>query len=214
MKKINGIYSITHIASGKLYIGSAINIEKRWSEHKAELRFKYHDNPRLQNAWNKYGEEAFIFQLLEEVIDPINLIAREQFWMDKLQSYDRNKGYNIRKVAESNYGLNHTVETIEKIRQSNVGKHKDQIGEGNSFFGHTHSEESQKKMRKPKSESGKMAIKLARQKYSDSLKIKKNCLGCGIEFSMLPYEDKRFCKHPCWLKYQTANRLNLSKEER
>jgi len=26
-----------------------------------------HENPHLQNAWNKYGEENFIFEILEEV---------------------------------------------------------------------------------------------------------------------------------------------------
>jgi len=214
MEKISGIYTITHISNGKMYVGSAINIEKRWSEHRSELNHNKHDNPRLQNSWNKYGEYQFNFRLLEEVKDPSKLLEREQYWMDSLHSSDRNKGFNIRIKAESNFGLKHTLETIEKIKLGSIGKNRDKVGAKNPFFGHMHTEAAHKKMHKPKSDEGRKNIKIARQKYSDSLKIKKICLGCKEEFLMLPYEDKRFCNHPCWLKYQTANRLNLSREER
>ena len=54
---VSGIYSIVHIVSGKPYIGSALDSEKRWSEHKHDLIYNCHDNQRLQNAWNKYGSD-------------------------------------------------------------------------------------------------------------------------------------------------------------
>src|SRR5271157_5637035 len=125
MEKLSGIYSIVHIESGRPYVGSALDIYKRWSEHKSELTYNYHDNQRLQNFWNKYGEVAFEFKILELVADPSTLLVREQYWMDRLQSYDRDKGFNIRKVAESNFGLKHTDETKEKIRLGNLDSHPD-----------------------------------------------------------------------------------------
>ena len=42
-----------------------VNFGDRWDCHKAQLRGNYHDNPHLQNSWNKYGEENFKFEILE-----------------------------------------------------------------------------------------------------------------------------------------------------
>ena len=202
MEKISGIYSIVHIESGRPYVGSALDIYKRWSEHKSELTYNYHDNQRLQNFWNKYGEEAFEFKILELVSDPVFLLSREQYWMDKLESHNRDKGFNIRKVAESNFGLKHTEETKAKMSKSCNFTGQDHSGENNAFFGKEHSEETRQKMSKPKSEEGKANIKAARLAYSESIKIKKNCLGCGIEFSVIPCEkDQKFCNKKCSSKY-------------
>ena len=37
-----GIYKITNILNGKIYIGQSVDIEKRWSTHRAELKNNYH----------------------------------------------------------------------------------------------------------------------------------------------------------------------------
>jgi group I intron endonuclease len=200
MEKIDGVYAIIHILSGKLYVGSAIGIYKRWSEHRSELTYNYHDNPRLQNAWNKYGPDAFEFKILEIVTDPAMLLAKEQFWMDKLQSYDRTKGYNIRKKAESNFGLKHTSETRKKMSESGKGKHNNS-GENNPFFGKQHTEEVCKKMRKPKSEAGRLNILKAAKKRAQKAYLIKKCLGCGIEFKTRKCEDFDFCNRLCSIQY-------------
>jgi group I intron endonuclease len=201
MEKISGIYSIVHIESGRPYVGSALDIYKRWSEHKSELTYNYHDNQRLQHFWNKYGEAAFEFKILELVVDPSLLLNREQFWMDKLESYNRDKGFNIRKVAESNFGLKHTEETKERMSKSCSFNGQDHSGEKNAFFGEKHTEESKKKMKIPRSEEGKAAIKASRLAYSESIKILKICPSCNIEFKTLPCEDKKFCSKKCSSKY-------------
>ena len=56
-----GIYVIENLLDKKKYIGSAKNIDKRWYQHKYTLNKNMHDNSYLQNAWNKYGKNNFIF---------------------------------------------------------------------------------------------------------------------------------------------------------
>ena len=87
-----GIYQIKNLLNGKVYIGQSVDIEKRWSTHKAELKNNYHYNIHLQNAWNKYGEDNFEFSIIEEC-DMDELNAREIFWISKLNSC--NSGYNL-----------------------------------------------------------------------------------------------------------------------
>ena len=81
MKKF-GIYKITCKVNNKIYIGSTgICFKQRFKKHKQRLRNNYHENDYLQKSWNKYGESAFIFEIIEECeID--NLLNREQFFID------------------------------------------------------------------------------------------------------------------------------------
>lgn len=90
----SGIYAILNVANGKAYVGSAVRFEKRWREHRATLKRGAHHSAKLQNAWNKYGAESFRFDVLEPVPDRAMLMAREQFWIDLLQSASRT-GYNV-----------------------------------------------------------------------------------------------------------------------
>jgi len=97
-EKISGIYKILNIINNKFYIGSSYNIDIRWNDHKRELRNNRHTNNRLQNAWNKYGEKAFEFSIIEKVSRK-NLTKREQFWFNKLKPYEKEIGYNISFIA-------------------------------------------------------------------------------------------------------------------
>src|SRR6266581_4074152 len=144
----SGIYRITCIVTGKFYIGSAINLCKRKNIHLHALRRNTHENPKLQNAWNKYGEPTFTFEVLELVL-PMSLTAREQYWFEKLKPFD-NKGFNIAREAGSQLGLRHSPKTKGKIRQANLGKrlsedHKRKLAEANK--GKKHSSESIEKYR-------------------------------------------------------------------
>jgi hypothetical protein len=61
------IYRITNMANGKYYIGSAESFARREWQHRNDLKRGVHKNPRLQAAWNKYGADMFVFEVLEEV---------------------------------------------------------------------------------------------------------------------------------------------------
>lgn len=77
-----GIYLIKNNISKKEYIGQSINIEKRWKDHKKDLRNNIHKNQHLQNAYNKYGENNFNFYILEEC-DKSILNDKEKFYIKK-----------------------------------------------------------------------------------------------------------------------------------
>ena len=104
-RKFSGVYKITNIANGKVYIGSSLHIRSRWKEHFNKLCLGKHHSSHLQRAWDLYGAENFIFEILEYVEPNKSLLKKhEQEWMNKLQSYNKEFGYNIRKKAASPAG--------------------------------------------------------------------------------------------------------------
>ena len=74
--KLSGIYSITHIETKKIYIGSSVDIKRRWNSHRSSLNRGKHTNPHLQNAWKKYGKDAFIFAI-EEITEELESTENE-----------------------------------------------------------------------------------------------------------------------------------------
>ena len=61
----SGIYKITNEITGKFYIGSSIDIDQRFLDHKRDLNNKTHVNIILQRSWDKHGEKAFSNTTLE-----------------------------------------------------------------------------------------------------------------------------------------------------
>lgn len=110
-----GIYRITCTVTGKFYIGSAADLRERWRTHRKELTQDRHHNPKLQATWNKYGPETFIFEVLELVLVPELLTAREQYYLDTLKPFGK-RGFNIAIIAGSSLGVRRSSETIERMR--------------------------------------------------------------------------------------------------
>jgi hypothetical protein len=114
--KVSGVYQIRNKINGHCYVGSAINIGKRWLEHTSELNRNKHGNRHLQFAWNKYGAGAFEFSILETCFF-FALISEEQVWIDKLKPK-----YNLSPTAGSSLGVKHTAETRARMAEANRGK--------------------------------------------------------------------------------------------
>lgn len=119
--KTSGIYKISNTANCKIYVGSSLNIKVRWGIHRSQLRNNCHPNAYLQRAWNKYGEENFSFEIIEECAEDI-LLLKEQEWLDSLKSFSTECGYNILQQAYSPSGYKHSEKSKEKISKGNKGK--------------------------------------------------------------------------------------------
>jgi group I intron endonuclease len=96
----SGVYRIICVPTGKFYIGSAVDLAKRWDQHRRALRRGKHANRYLQKDWIRYGEGSFEFSVLEYV-SPADLLRAEQAWMDRTGCADRPTGFNISHVAGS-----------------------------------------------------------------------------------------------------------------
>ena len=91
---IGYIYQIECLPTHESYIGLTIDYKRRKSNHLSDLRNNKHENPKLQNAWNKYGEQEFHFRCWEyEIQHPDDLKVLECEYIEKYDSL--NNGFNL-----------------------------------------------------------------------------------------------------------------------
>lgn len=107
------IYCILNLENGRHYIGSAVNFNARKSMHIHHLRNGTHHSVKLQNSWNKRGENAFRFDAIELVGDKKLLIEREQFWINETRPF-----YNICRIAGSRLGCKATAEQVKAMSET------------------------------------------------------------------------------------------------
>jgi len=112
-----GIYCLVNVQNGKKYIGSSLNISQRLYKHRSLLRNNKHENAYLQNAWNKYGEQYFIYSILE-FCNKNNLSEREQLWINSC-----NPEYNITKQV-----IRNILSKESRIKQSQTRKELFKMG--------------------------------------------------------------------------------------
>ncbi len=157
----SGIYIIRNKQDKKFYIGSAVNIEKRFSEHIWALNKGIHNNIHLQRAWSRYGQNSFSFETFFRC-KVIELIFFEQLTIDSLsQKYGWTNLYNLCPTAGSTLGRLHTLQTKIKIGLKSRGKN----------IGRKHSKEELIKM--SKAQKGRIITKEHRIKLSEAHKGKK-----------------------------------------
>ena len=118
-KYASGIYRITNLVNGKIYIGSAVDLIDRKKTHISKLNNGNHENEYLQRSWIKYRQDSFKFEIIELVENKDNLIEREQYWIDNTRCCDRSIGYNLCPVAGSSFGTKSTEDTIFKLKYEN-----------------------------------------------------------------------------------------------
>lgn len=140
MVKAGGIYQILNISNGKCYIGSAINIKRRWADHKKQLRRGNHHSRFLQRAWNKQPEEVFVFARLITCA-PSMLLHYEQQFIDQWRP-----SYNMSLVAGSRLGVKATAATRAKLSVAHKGRKLPPEHRSRLVGVRKHSEETKKKM--------------------------------------------------------------------
>jgi group I intron endonuclease len=143
-----GIYKIINVVNNKFYVGSAVDLKRRKTRHFSELRTGKHNNRYLQSSWDKHGEQAFVFVVVEPLTEQDDLLAAENVWLALHvgKEYCYNIGVNAtapmmgitgelsptwgRKRTESELlaqnwkGKTHTEESKGKIRAYLLGKPK------------------------------------------------------------------------------------------
>jgi len=185
----SGIYIITNKKNGKAYIGSTVDFEKRWDEHRRALRREDHCNRHLQCSWSKHGGAAFKFGILEYLDNLDELTKAEQFWMDVYREEGREL-YNFGLAADNSMrGHEFSEEHRRKISDAKRGKpgHKlseknrrrlSEVNKGKKYaLGYRHTEETKKKISEarkgmPNGMLGKKHTEESRSKMSDSQKGK------------------------------------------
>lgn len=92
-----------------------MKLEKRRLEHLHHLRNNKHHSPKMQNSFNKHGEDAFIFEMIEEAEDT-GLLQREQHWIDNLRPE-----FNCSQTAGSPLGTRHTRQSRLNMSRAHRG---------------------------------------------------------------------------------------------
>jgi group I intron endonuclease len=211
----SGVYLITNIINGKVYVGSAANsLNQRLHNHKYKLGKNKHENVYLQNAVNKYGIENFTFEILEEYAKQY-VISMEQWWMNMLDSFNRKRGYNLKPVAGSSLGYKFTEEQKKNISRGiqKIGGNK---GKFNPRFGTTISEEQKIKTKETWLKTGFIKpICLIDKELNivgtfNTIKEAAKYLNCdpSLISAVLKNKRKTAKNHiPCY-KYEVENKLN------
>lgn len=160
------IYKITCVVTDDFYIGSAVKPKRRRWEHWDALKKNRHHCVALQGAWNEYGEDAFEFEIVEEVADESKLLGVEDTYLARYAGnpdcYNTALSTQIpcstqkeirEKIAQSlkgyyaenehpRQGKKHTPETLAKIAANRTPP----SGENHYRYGKAVSEEIRKKI--------------------------------------------------------------------
>lgn len=129
--KIVGIYKITNLIDGKIYVGQTVNYRKRKNTHLASLKRGKHHNSHLQRAFNKYGESSFEIELIKECkISELDSLEKE--YIEKLNCLSGCNGYNLMDGGQK--FRNFTPEVRRKMSLAGKGRvfteeHKKRISE-------------------------------------------------------------------------------------
>jgi group I intron endonuclease len=99
IEKKSGIYSIVCDKTWRSYVGSSVNLQIRRDDHFQQLRANKHENSDLQHDFNMYGENCFVYQIIEE-IEENKILEREDFWIKQTPNC-----YNKTKIISSKIEL-------------------------------------------------------------------------------------------------------------
>lgn len=96
-----GIFQVKNAVNGKVLLGSSLNLDGLLNSQQIKLNSGWHPNKMLQQEWNEYGPDKFVFEILDvvQVKDEPNfnlndeLTLLEQIWLEEFQPFGE-RGYN------------------------------------------------------------------------------------------------------------------------
>jgi group I intron endonuclease len=198
-EKLCGIYCIENIVNNKKYIGQSCNIKSRFGNHKWLLNNNKHPNEYLQNAWNKYGQEKFLFHVIEICKDD-QIDDREKHYISLYNTTNHIFGYNLdsggnlnkrhsdktkEKMSNSAKGVLPSEETKQKISINRKGK---MCGSDHFMYGRHLPEETKKKL------SESITGMFANEKHYEATKV--ICLNTGEVFNTMKQAGEKYNTNP------------------
>lgn len=152
------IYKIINTVNGKFYVGSTTNTRERFRTHRNRLRKNRHHAKHLQAAWNKYGEKAFVFIVIETIPAEESLQEAENKWLaehvGKEHCYNKSRYSDtpmrgIKKENHPNFGKPKTDAEREAISATLKAFYAEDIA-NHPRFGKRHTEETKERIRQKK----------------------------------------------------------------
>lgn len=96
------IYLIVNKQNGHKYVGQTTQgMNKRWQQHIQEA-MRMSDKP-LHHAMRKYGNHNFMIKELDECDENL-LDEKEQYWIEKYNTFESAEGYNVQSLDSTNGG--------------------------------------------------------------------------------------------------------------
>lgn len=202
--KIHGIYRIWHTASNRSYVGSAVDVAKRLGSHFRMLKRKAHHSVKLQRAWDKYGETAFNFSIVEIVESKEKLVEREQHWIGVFDSC--RSGFNMAPIAGSILGYTFSDESKNRMSEAATGhiksdEHRRNLSLANK--GKKMSDEARRKMSEAK-------LGTKRKPHSEETRAKMSATRIGFKPSKESVEKMAAAKRGRKLSEETRAKMSTT----
>lgn len=185
------LYEIVNKSNRKRYIGITFQEpNKRWIGHKTKARTR--SKGHLYYSMNKYGIDNFEFNILDDKVPEELLYKLEIFWIKELKLQNPKYGYNSADGGKINKGYTIPKEVIErrKIRM---------LGDGNHFYGKSHSEETKKKI----------SIKNKGKKHTEEFKLMQKEIQKGENSAWYGVTGE---SHPVYGRKRTEKEVQKIKE--
>jgi len=149
------VYIHTNKINNKIYIGiTSRDPLKRWQNGTGYRKGTY-----FRSAIDKYGWDNFEHEIIANNLTKIEAENFEKILIKKLQTNDRNKGYNLTNGGNGALGYKFSKEQRQKISENNKGIKNPmygrrginnplygRTGEKSPTFGRHHTEETKQKM--------------------------------------------------------------------
>lgn len=190
------VYKIINLNNAKFYVGSTAKIKERFRAHRRKLRAGTHHCPHLQHAWNKYGEDAFVFRVVAYVDNPLELHAVEQVFLD--EHHGSAQCYNYARYTDSS--SRGVVRSSEHRTAISAALKAHYAENGHHAVGRKHSTESRELMRKNR--SGKAVSDATKEKLREANLGKRASVATRAKLSALRKGKERAVEHAA--KYNKA----------
>lgn len=149
--KLAGVYKFTNKKNGKVYIGKALNLRRRYSAHKHNAK-KENPSSYFYKSVKKHGLQNFYYSLIEvfpttaREFNPF-LLERESFWIKIYDAANDAKGYNACEYSNDLTGCKFSEETCKKMSESRKGEKNPcfgKFGASHPAYGYVKTEEHRK----------------------------------------------------------------------